>query len=171
MTAVSVPYVDEALGQLAVMLLHYPMDPTPEIHTFLRKETERLDYSVESLPVLQSYVSYMRSRKLSLPKRQAVILRVGAYLGEVIRRHWTGGELHWIDYKIANLLRSDLFPSGLEGHFDVAAVLYQQPDSYLLPLAKVGRLLTSASEPDLMTWAQEAFAALQSVAPAGDSEE
>lgn len=164
MTTANLPNVDEALGQLATMLLHFPLDPTPEIHTFLRRDADKLDYTLESLETLQSYLSYMRTQRPTQNKKQNIMLRTGAYLGEVLKRHWPVGEVHWIDYQTANQVSPVLFPPSLANTLDASAALYYEPKGFVLPIAKVGRMLVRAGEPTLLEWAQEALAVAKATA-------
>ncbi len=62
---------------------------------------KRLDFSVDSLHVVDDYLLVLHERhdqgKLDAKGDQLAVLRGGAYLGEVIRRN-SDEQWHWVDY-------------------------------------------------------------------------
>src|SRR3979411_2965554 len=89
---------DQALSELAQMFNSPDLisdDPTPGIE-FL--DTSRLDFTVESLGVVDDYLDGMRDEKLEEEAYGKLVLRCGAYVGEVILRNAKGKIYHWLDY-------------------------------------------------------------------------
>src|SRR5579864_4657969 len=76
---------DQALSELSQMFsMDLAEDSTPGRELL---DASRLDYSVESLGLVDDYLDEMRKRKLEDQAYMKVVLRCGAYVGEVIRRN------------------------------------------------------------------------------------
>src|SRR5262245_42451493 len=60
---------------------------------------DKLDYSLESLKLVDEYLAYLHKhkKKISDADWNSTVLYGGAYVGEVIRRE-TDGHFAWIDY-------------------------------------------------------------------------
>src|SRR5687768_17650460 len=75
---------DEALEDLAQMFLDDPQDPTPGSQLL---ERSRFDFSIESLGAMDEHLERMRERAMEGEDLLKFVLRAGAYVGEVVRRH------------------------------------------------------------------------------------
>ena len=100
---------DEALADLAQMFLSNPEDPTPGSESL---DAARCDCSLESLRVVDAHLEAVRARRLEGPAMMKLVLRCGAYVGEVVRRRAaTGKPWHWITYDEAVTLDARLTSS------------------------------------------------------------
>src|SRR5687768_1444332 len=87
---------DEALEDLAQMFLDDPQDPTPGSELL---ERSRFDFSIESLGAMDEHLERMRERAMEGEDLLKFVLRAGAYVGEVVRRHTPPPrEWHWLDF-------------------------------------------------------------------------
>ena len=90
---------DQALSELGQMFASPELvadDPTPGSELL---DTARLDFSIESLGFVDDYLEQMRSRQLEEGGEDycKLVLRCGAYVGEVILRNASGKTYHWLD--------------------------------------------------------------------------
>ena len=82
-----------------------------------------------------------------------LVLRCGAYVGEVVRRHAaTGKPWHWITYDEAVRLESRL--ASLGQGLGTAAVLWDGQSGFCFPLARVGKYLENRAEDSVRVFAQ-----------------
>lgn len=125
---------DEALADLAEMFLSNPDDPTPGGESL---ERARFDYAIESLRAVDDHLEAMRARGgLEGEAMMKFVLRCGAYVGEVIRRHSpTGTAWHWVTY--ADAVRLDARLGSIGQSLDRGGAL-GWPGGLLLP-ARQGR--------------------------------
>jgi hypothetical protein len=85
------------------------------------------------------------------------VLRCGAYVGEVIRRHSpTGTTWHWVTYADAVRLDARLGSTGQS--LGTAAVLWDGREGFCFPLAKVGKYLENGAEDSVWVFAQAIIA-------------
>ena len=92
---------DKALSELAQMFALPELvvdDPTPGAEL---PDSARLDFSVKSLKFVDDYLVRMRKRRLTEDSEDycKLVLRCGAYVGEVVLRNARGTHFHWLDYK------------------------------------------------------------------------
>ena len=142
--------LDEAFSDLSVMLHSYPESPTYRVD-FLK--SDKLDYSVKSLKHIDDYLNEIRKSKNLEKDWNKTVLRVGAYVGEVIRRSDKQERWHWVDHDTA----LQLDPIGwidLEKSFFTCAVLYQGGKSFCFPLGKVYKFLENGREDSVRTFAR-----------------
>lgn len=133
---------DQALSELSQMFsMDLVEDSTPGRELL---DASRLDYSVESLGLVDDYLDEMRKRKLEDQAYMKVVLRCGAYVGEVIRRYIPEKEYHWLDYKGA-LKVSKIVKDFGEG-LGTAAVLWDGADGLTFPLGKIMKFLENGRE-------------------------
>jgi hypothetical protein len=151
---------DQALLELSQMFLNNPQDPTPGSDAL---EVARFDYSVESLGAMDEHLERMRTRELSDRDWNSFILRAGAYVGEVIRRHTPAPKSwHWLDYKQAATLQPMVASFGMS--IGTAAVLWDGNDGVIFPLAKVGKYIQNGPEDSVKFYAQVIIAGPPAVA-------
>jgi len=135
-------FKDVAIRELSEMLIKLPEDPTPGLELL---DPARLDYSIESLTHLDDYLELMRTRELAARDTAVVVLRSGAYVGEVIRRNSTGHTYHWLDYEGAVAIEGLVGELGSQ-NVGVAAVLWDGHGGFVFPLAKVLKFLENGRE-------------------------
>src|SRR5262245_45631633 len=121
---------DQALLELSQLFLHDDVDPTPGSDLL---DLSRFDYSIESLAAMDEHLERMRPRELSGDGWTSLILRAGAYVGEVIRRHTVPPRRwNWLAYEQA----AALFPTVASERMSIgtAAVLWDRGDAVTFPL-------------------------------------
>jgi hypothetical protein len=95
----------------------------------------------------------MRVRKLADEESSRLILRAGAYVGEVIRRHTPPPRRwHWLDYEQAAKVQPMVASLGMS--IGTAAVLWDGDDGVTFPLAKVAKYLVYGQEDSVKIYAQ-----------------
>src|SRR5580765_3706383 len=92
---------DQVLSELGQMFASPDLvadDPTPGSELL---DASRLDFTVESLALVDDFLDQMRQRQLVEDEEDycKLVLRCGAYVGEVILRNATGKTYHWLDSK------------------------------------------------------------------------
>ena len=142
---------NEANQDLSLMLFDNPNDPVRD-HGFFDKK--RMDFSVESLNILDEYLESLRSE---LPENEELVkitLRAGSYIGEVVRKNSTIN-YNWLEFKEAEKLNPQI--KGLGFGLGTAAVLWAEPDNFIFPLAKVLKRLENGSEDNVHFFAKVAI--------------
>jgi hypothetical protein len=140
---------DQAFADLAQMFLSNPEDPTPGGESL---DVARCDFSVESLRVIDAHLETLRGGRVQAPAMMKLVLRCGAYVGEVVRRHArTAKPWHWITYDEAVKLDSRL--GSLGQGLGTAAVLWDGEQGFFLPLARVGKYLENGAEDSVRVFA------------------
>jgi hypothetical protein len=131
-----------ALAGVAEMFLHDPDEPT------FGKEylpVERLDFSLKSLHLIDDYLDSVSKLKGFGQKNELqVILRAGAYVGEVIRRNSTTARWRWLDYEMAKAINAATFERF--GKLPATAAVLYNGKTFIFPLAKVTKRLTNGPE-------------------------
>jgi hypothetical protein len=145
---------DQALSELGQMFASPELvadDPTPGSELL---DTARLDFSIESLGFVDDYLEQMRSRQLEEGGEDycKLVLRCGAYVGEVILRNASGKTYHWLDYKGALKVNKSIadFGESLGG----AAILWDSATGLTFPLAKVQKFLDNGREDSVQFFAR-----------------
>lgn len=149
---------DEALAEVALMFKSPEMmtdNPTPGIELV---DTSRLDFSVESLGLVDDYLDVMRKRQLDDDSVFKLVLRCGAYVGEVILRNATarGQECHWLDYQEALKVNKDIEEFGES--LGTAAILWDGNAGLSFPLEKVAKFLENGREDSVQFFAKAMLA-------------
>jgi hypothetical protein len=86
-----------------------------------------------------------------------LVLRCGAYVGEVIRRQApTGTPWHWLTYDDA--VRLDARLGSLGQSLGTAAVLWDGRAGFCFPLARVGKYLENGAEDSVWVFAHAIIA-------------
>lgn len=116
----------------------------------------KLDFSLESLKEVNKYLEQVRSNKEIESSWNRVVLRAGAYVGEVIRKNDVKANWRWLDYESAKALEPEFFES-LGMSLSSAAVLYSKEKGFTFPLAKVEKFLINGSEDDVYFFATVAI--------------
>jgi hypothetical protein len=142
-------YVDREFSDLSVMLCEDREDPTYK-HDLL--DPGKLDFSIESLKHMDEYLETLHTER---PQNEddavSVVLRCGAYVGEVIRKN-SPDELHWVAYKEA--ARHSAFAKGLEHSVATAGILWKDPENMYFPLAKICKFIENGSEDSVYAFAR-----------------
>jgi hypothetical protein len=128
-------YADQAFLELAEMLTKDRKRPTYKKELI---DPSILDYSLGSLAHLENFLDLVRNDKLSDEQTAVLVLRCGAYLGEVVRRQ-SQREFHWLRFDEAAKLSPQVNALGLS--LGTSAVLFHLPDEFTFPLSKVGKYI------------------------------
>ena len=125
--------------------------------TFGREHLDRrrLDFSVESLKHVNDYLEAIRKDKdveTQGVTRAKVVLRAGAYVGEVIRKNDKKVQWRWVDYDGARQVEPKFENFGKT--IATAAVLYDGNKGFVFPLAKVEKYLNNGAEDDVYFFAK-----------------
>ncbi len=104
-----------------------------------------MDYSLESLRVLDQYLDFLHAHARGIQDQQYtnVVLAAGCYVGEVMRR-LTGNRYKWVNY-------ADYFPHDPdlshipEGPGTGAVLVSQDGETMWMPLNKVERYIGEGS--------------------------
>jgi hypothetical protein len=135
---------DQALSELGQMFASPELmsdDPTPGTELL---DATRLDFTVESLAFVDDYLDQMRQRQLDDEGYGKLVLRCGAYVGEVILRNAKTRTYHWLDYKGALKINKIIADFGED--LGSAAVLWDSETGLTFPLAKVQKFLDNGRE-------------------------
>lgn len=125
-----------------------------ESPTFRREllDGKSLDFSVDSLKHLDTYLDQLHSAP---PHGQedvvGVVLRCGAYVGEVIRKS-SPDAMNWVSFQEA-AKHSD-FVKGLGFSVGTAGVLWKDRGTMYFPLAKICKFLENGNEDSVYFFAR-----------------
>jgi hypothetical protein len=144
---------DQALSELSQLFINNPEKPTFG-HEFL--DPKKLDFSVDSLKQVDTYLEAVRKAKGIDTNLTVVVLRAGAYVGEVIRRNSPKKKWTWLDFETAETVNPKLFDQ-LGKNLGTVAVLYDGT-AFLFPLGKVGKRIANGSEDGVFFYAKVVLA-------------
>jgi len=139
---------NEAHEDLSIMLFDDPESPVRDDQFFNNKS---MDFSIESLEILDEYLESQRS---SLPENEALVkiaLRAGSYIGEVIRKH-SAVEYHWIEFSEAEKINRQVKGAGFG--LGTSSILWSKPETFVFPIAKVLKRLENGSEDNVHVFAK-----------------
>ena len=137
-------FCDAALEDLSRMLTQEDERPTYRRELL---QAERLDFTLESLKHIDEYLEIVRQDEIPNEHMTPLVLRVGAYAGEVIRRNTTDIEFHWLDYKQGARRSSMVRSNGM--CLELAAMLWSSDKDMCFPLAKVCKFIENGPEDSL----------------------
>ncbi|WP_052245809.1 hypothetical protein [Sporosarcina sp. ZBG7A] len=96
---------------------------------------ENLDYSIESLSIIDEYIEKVKGTELIKKNLNTFSIRIGAYVGEVIRRK-LGKDYNWYDYQTIE----HLIPNAQDFYDYIKSqqVLYSKKDKqFIIPMYEV----------------------------------
>ena len=144
---------DEALRELAQMFVSPELvsdDPTPGMELL---DTSRLDFTVESLALIDDYLDKMRQQQLDDEGYGKLVLRCGAYVGEVVLRNAKDTTYHWLDYEGALKINKSIADFG-ENLGTAAALWNSGTDLTIFPIGKVMKFLDNGREDSVQFFAE-----------------
>lgn len=147
-------YSDQEFIEISIMFYSDNEDPTFGIEHL---KPELLDYSIDSLEHINDYLLTIKGMPGITKTWNKVILRCGAYIGEVIRRNSKKNTYNWYDYENAKKIGNEKF-NQLGFQIGTSAVLYRWDNFFCFPLAKVEKFLESGLEHNIKTFAKEILA-------------
>jgi hypothetical protein len=113
-----------------------------------RLDQDRLDFSLPSLKVLDTYLDYLHRHRRHIDEDawHLTVLRGGAYLGEVIRRN-AKRKYHWVEYDQYVSRHPDVRKMIPERSTATAALLcVPKSDVMTMPLNKIARFIEEGPE-------------------------
>jgi len=140
-------YLDIQFQDLSLMLTQDTENPTYRLNNL---EPEKLDFSLESLKHIDDYLESISDKPPEENDYLRVVLRVGAYVGEVMRKQ--KANYHWVSHEEASKL-SDLVAEW-EPSIATAGILWAGKDSFSFPLGKVCKYLENGREDSLYFFAK-----------------
>lgn len=116
-------------------------------------EEDKLDYSLESLIVIDAYLSEVHKKKKTLndDDLSKIILRCGAYVGEVIKKN-SKLKFKWMFYD--DLVRHDKFLKDFGKSILTNFVLTSKEGGSTCPMAKVEKYIAFGQQESLHFYAQ-----------------
>lgn len=147
---------NSALGELALIFKSPELaanNPTPGIELL---DITRLDFSVESLELVDHYLEQMRAQTLDHEAAFKLVLRCGAYVGEVIMHNSHPKTYHWLEYKEALKVNRDIADFGES--LGTMAILWDGDTGLTFPLEKVVKSLENGREDSMQFFAKAMLA-------------
>jgi hypothetical protein len=141
-------FVDKEFSDLSRMLTQDTRLPTYKRELL---DEKKLDFSVDSLKHIDAYLETLHGTPPQQQDLAVVVLRTGAYAGEVIRKK-SSEKMHWIAFEEA--AKHSEFVKGLGKSLGTAGILWTNPKTMCFPLAKVGKFLQNRSEDSLYFFAK-----------------
>jgi len=120
---------------------------------------DKLDYSLESLKIVDDYLEQVRKRRKKLKEQEynKVILRCGAYCGEVMRRLPSGKNYQWITEEEA--IKKDWSIQNFAQPVLTTYILYSsERKSFTFPMAKAQKYLEFGKSDSLYFYAKAMLA-------------
>jgi hypothetical protein len=141
-------FVDKEFSDLSLMLTLDDQNPTYRRDLL---HPDALDFSLESLRHLDEYLEILHLSPPEGPDFLRVALRCGAYVGEVMRRQ-SPGTYHWVAHKEA--VKYSKLIAGFEYSIATAGILWENDESWSLPVGKVCKFLENGNEDSVHFFAQ-----------------
>lgn len=135
-------FLDDEFTGVAGFLISCPEKPTPGAELLSGVD---LDFSLDSLKEVDAFLEQMRERDLTPEEEFTLVVRVGAYVGEVIRDNAPATGWHWINYKDAIRAVPELASIG-EVDTGSAVLLWSKSRGCCFPMGKVIKYLINGSE-------------------------
>lgn len=139
-------FVDPAFAELAQMLTEDERQPTYGREWLDRRQ---LDYSLLSLKHVDDYLARVHAAPPSDEEKFRVVLRCGAYVGEVMRRSMP--QFHWVEYDEGARYSEPL--ASMELGWGTAVVLWSSSKDMAFPLGKVGKFIQNGREDSVYSFA------------------
>lgn len=148
--AVAITNQNDALSDLALMFFQERTNPTYGVQYL---NPLRLDFSLVSLKHVDEYLEKVRKEPEVEKTWNRVVLRTGAYVGEVIRRNSRSVKWQWIGHDDAALIAPRLF-EGMPKTIATASVLHDGKSGLTFPLGKVEKYLENGSDDSVHFFAE-----------------
>ena len=113
-----------------------------------------LDYSLESLRFVDKYLDEVRKERsnISEPQLVKVILRCGAYCGEVIKKN-SQKKFSWVTYENAVKRNPEIKTFAPAKDIFSSYILLEEPESFSFPFPKVWKYIENGPEDSLYFFA------------------
>ncbi|MFS0881135.1 hypothetical protein [Metabacillus niabensis] len=141
--------IDTELNELSQLLFLDEKGSFPKQEVLLSIPN---DYLIDSLKLIDHYLEAIREANELEENYHSLVLRVGAYVGEVIKIN-SKKEYHWYDFKTAKKLQPSM--KDWEEQIGTAAILYSaETDEMTFPINKVCKFIENGSEDSLFSYAK-----------------
>ena len=141
-------FVDEEFADLSLMLTQDDSNVTYRRDAL---DPAVLNFSLESLRHIDAYLELLRKEPPIGGDFLRVVLRTGAYVGEVMRKQ-SPRRYHWVAY--AEAAKHSKFLRGSERTIASAAVLWRDSSNISFPLGKVCKYLENGDEDSVYSFAK-----------------
>lgn len=143
------PNQNDAFNGLAHSFIHDSEKPILGSQHLI---SNKLDFSMNSLDHVNDYLDIIRKDSAIEENWNVVVLRAGAYVGEVIKSNDRKNSWIWIDADQAAKInpKFEVFGKSIGN----VALLYDRKEGCIFPLAKVEKFLTNGREDDVQFFAQ-----------------
>ncbi|MGV7224185.1 MAG: hypothetical protein ACQ9MH_22020 [Nitrospinales bacterium] len=133
-------FIDQEYSELALMLAQDDENPV-----YMREiiDAGKLDYSINSLKHIDECLEIIRNDPPDGNEFLRLVLRYGAYVGEVIKRN-SKKEHHWVEHKEAAKF-SKMF-KGFEESISTAGILWRDNEVMCFPLGKICKYIENGRE-------------------------
>ena len=138
-------FCDRDFASLALLISSAQEAGTPRSELL---DPAQLDYSLESLRHLDAYLGAMHAAPPSERELMQVILRAGAYLGEVVRR--LRPEFHWVLYEQAARYSENV--RAMEDSIGTAGILWKDAANVAFPIGKAWKRVDLGAEDSVYTF-------------------
>ncbi|MDX1957191.1 MAG: hypothetical protein SFU98_01390 [Leptospiraceae bacterium] len=144
--------LNQEMIDLSQMFFDNPSDPTFNVQ-FLDKS--KLDYSIDSLDHVNAFLDSVRLQKNSISEESLniLVLRTGAYVGEVIRKNSKTKKFVWVTFEKA-ASQSKTIKSFGESISTIAILQVEQKEDFSFPIGKVLKYIEFGKDEDLKFFAQ-----------------
>lgn len=140
--------VNKAMEDLSLML--WQVEPTGEFF-----QGRNMDFSIKSLKHVEKFLKYYKKHKENIPFNDhvKVVLRSGAYIGEVIRKH--GQEkFDWLQHPAINRDKKLISNAKKGPELWNIAYLWTFPQTCVFPMNKVNRYMQYGREHSIVYFAE-----------------
>lgn len=133
-------FINQEYSELAMMLTQDDEEPAYRRGLL---DSDKLDYSLDSLKHIDDCLEIIRSDPPQGNDYLKLVLRYGAYVGEVIKRNSTK-EHHWVEHEEAAKFSHTV--KGFDKSISTAAILWRAYEIMCFPLAKKCKFINNGRE-------------------------
>ena len=141
-------FVDREFEDLSLMLTQDQEKPTYKGELL---DPSKLDFSIESLRHIDAYLEALHKDHPLGQDLMRVVLRCGAYVGEVMRKQLPN-TFHWITQDEA--AKHSKLVAGFERSISTAGILWKNSESMSFPLGKVSKFIENGNEDSVFFFAK-----------------
>ncbi|MFC3903057.1 hypothetical protein SAMN05421749_104139 [Acinetobacter marinus] len=147
---------NQAMSELSEIFF---LDKTLPIFDYDFINEKNMDYSITSLQYINAYLDEIRKHD-ELPNEDyfRIVLRTGAYVGEVLRRNEQNHDLNWIGYD--QFSKMD-YPQEIKGdqisYGTMAVLIDSNSNMVVFPLQKIEKYLQNGEEDSLKFFVEAAI--------------
>jgi len=133
-------FADQDYSELALMLVK---DDEKPVYKRDILDPQKLDYSLDSLKHIDDCLEIIRTDPPHGNDYLRLVLRYGAYVGEVIKRN-SKKEHHWVEHEEAAKFSSTV--NGFGKTISTAGILWRDYEIICFPLGKISKFLNNGRE-------------------------